>query len=151
MYKKRDAYRIISKELRAGNKLAMALAKTELKSKTTFYTWMNKSPRLKAWVKGLESLCDERRNMQVEDAFFERLRDGKATGAEYFFYLTNRRPDRWQNNFKFGDTNNTIITNIKYVRVDSRNSIPASGLPERDALIESPVQGDRNRASRRED
>ena len=101
MYKKHEVNRIISEQLRSGNKLAVAISLTPLRSKVTYYNWMNANPRLKRWVKALENLCDERRTTIVEDAFFKKLKDGTATAAEYIFYLCNRKSERWQNKHQF--------------------------------------------------
>ena len=119
MYKKAEINRIVAKELRAGNKLAVALSKTELKTKSTYYVWMAKNPRLKKWVKALESLCDDKRTTMVEDAFFKRLIGEKATVADYAFYLSNRAPDRWQNNYNIKHSGEVTKTNrLVIVRYD---------------------------------
>jgi len=95
MYKKREIIKKIREELKDGNKLAIAISKTALKSKRTFYNWMEANPRLKNLIKRAEELCDDKRNLIVEDKFFDRFLNNIATPTDFIFYLTNRMPERW--------------------------------------------------------
>ena|SRR3990167_201653 len=114
MYKKREVIRIVIQELKAGNKLAVALSKTRLKSKTTFYNWKDANPRLKMLVERAEEFCEGRRTVAVEDALFKSAIAGNVTSM--IFYLTNRDHKRWAdkravfNNMNMqGDTSKTIV------------------------------------------
>lgn len=70
-------------------------------STNTMMRWRRENPRLDRLILAAMGKSDEKRTDAVEDAMFRRLANGNATPAEYIFYLCNRRPQKWQNNYRF--------------------------------------------------
>ena len=72
---------------------------------STLTLWFDDDQRLKAKV---YNLLDSR-VWQIEDKMFARLVSGEASPAEYFFYLKNRMPDRWNIEGRDGKPNTEYI------------------------------------------
>ncbi|MBM4137494.1 MAG: hypothetical protein FJ241_11795 [Nitrospira sp.] len=67
----------------------------------TIDNWRHKKPKtVGRYIDACIHQIDETKVDRVENKFEERLLNGEATSAEYIFYLVNRRPDRWKNNYK---------------------------------------------------
>ena len=75
-------------------------------SRTTFYDWISRFPNIADTIKKGREVSD----YIIENALFAKAANGDV--ASMIFYLTNRRPDKWQNKKQFSgqiDSNSTIV------------------------------------------
>ena len=71
-----------------------------VKTEQTIQNWRKKKPLLDRYFLKLLDKREDRITDAVEDKLFDRLLKGEATPTEYIFYLVNRRPNKWQNNYR---------------------------------------------------
>ena len=103
---RRERIKKLRAELEKGNILGTALKNAGIKD-NSFIGYHNKGmykDRLNRFVESCRQRGQGRRDDMVEDAQFKRLAEGKASGSEYEFYLTNRRTSRWKKTTDFGST-----------------------------------------------
>ena len=103
---RRDVIKRLRVELEKGNLFGVASRKAGVKSTETIYGWRKKinKDRLTKLIQAAQYRGQQNRDDMVEDAQFKRLVEGRASGSEYEFYLTNRRTDRWKKLNEFGNT-----------------------------------------------
>ncbi len=83
----------------------------------TFYRWSKEYPKEKL-AEQLETLKEVRVKV-IEDVFYERLLSGKASNVEYFFFLSNRMPDKWKNRQEvLHDLPETLVDKFKNMSVE---------------------------------
>lgn len=119
----------IRKNLESGMLLGESWRKSGIKSSRTFYSWLEKyhSSRLKNYFIRAQEMGQTNRDDSVEDAFYKKLKDGKASGTEYEFYLTNRIPLRWKKTTEFAPSESgaPILRQrpiINYISVHAENA-----------------------------
>ena len=118
MYKRREIIKIIRASLEDGNLLGKSIAKTKVRCYQTIDDWRHKPAKFsRFWnlrCDRLISICQEKSENKrvdaVEDKQFGRLLDGTASPAEYIFYLCNRRPEKWQNNYRVEHSGNITVS-----------------------------------------
>jgi hypothetical protein len=109
MYKKRSKIKIVLDCMKAGNDHQTALKKARL-SRTAWWNWEQKDPRLEKLRRAAYDHCDLVRATTAENRLFQRIEEDRATPVEMIFFLTNRLPERWKD--KRAVVNNTnVITN----------------------------------------
>ena len=106
-YKKSVILKAIRRQCEGGAKLTKA---REAISRTTLYLWCQR-PLIKKYILECERRSDERRDDGVEDGLMKKLINGNASGKEYEFYLTNRRPNKWKQDKNIITVNNTTQVN----------------------------------------
>ena len=63
------------------------------------YDWRQADPKFREAFESIVEVRDKSRAAQVEDKVFERIMADKASPAETIFFLKNRDPDRWKEQF----------------------------------------------------
>lgn len=111
-YKKSAILKVIRRQCEGGVKLAKA---RESISRTTLYLWCQR-PLIKRYILECERRSDERRDDGVEDGLMKKLINGNASGKEYEFYLTNRRPNRWKQDKSIITVNTTQVNQVLKAR-----------------------------------
>lgn len=99
MYKKSKIIKDIRKLMESGVKYTAACERL-VKTAQTIENWRNKHPRLDRYFL---KLMDKRENKVVdaiENKLEDRLLKGEASSSEYFFYLCNKRPEKWKNRYQ---------------------------------------------------
>ena len=124
---RREAIKRLRAALEEGNMMGPALKKAGIRN-NNFIGYHNKGmyqDRLKLFFEACRARGQQRRDDIVEDAQFKRLAEGKASGSEYEFYLTNRRTDRWKKLNEFGSTQGAPVLLkppiINYISVSVTN------------------------------
>lgn len=123
MYNRTETIRNLRKNLESGMLIGVATRASGIKSPETLWAWKKKSNcgRLGRLVENARSRGQGNRDDQVEDAQFKRLVDGKASGSEYEFYLSNRRAERWKKEFHVSGPNGVPLLSqppvINYISV----------------------------------
>lgn len=74
-------------------------------TKTSYYYYRSTRPRFIKLVDAASRAGDDFRAYQVEEGQFKKLKNGTASGSEYEFYLTNRRPERWKRKLEIQSIN----------------------------------------------
>ena len=93
-YKKSKILKAIRRQCEAGDKLSKARIQTGI-SRTTLFYWCQRT-LIKRYILECERRSDERRDDGVEEGLLRKLINGNASGKEYEFYLTNRKPNHWK-------------------------------------------------------
>ncbi len=102
---KRDKIRDLIEALKQGNIIGTACKKANLTySNLRLFKEHSHFNRLARAMAVAQEMGQTTRDYMVEDAQFKRLAEGRASGSEYEFYLTNRRTDRWKKLNEFGNT-----------------------------------------------
>lgn len=65
----------------------------------TIYDWRRSDGKFREEYDALVEVRDKERAAQVEDKVYERIMADKASPAETIFFLKNRDPDRWKEQF----------------------------------------------------
>ena len=129
MYKRLEKLKIIRRELENAKCLGAAQRISGLKSPDTLFRWRKpKGSRIDRYIIACQERSQERRDDAVEDKQFDRLIKGEASPAEYIFYLVNRRPKKWQNNYRVEHSG--YINHLEY-KFENNGSL----LSERDKTI----------------
>jgi len=113
-YKKSKVLKAIRTQCEGGAKLAKARAEAGI-SRTTLFYWSQR-PLIKRYILECERRSDERRDDGVEDGLMKKLINGNASGKEYEFYLTNRRPNRWKQDKSIITVNTTQVNQVLKAR-----------------------------------
>lgn len=113
MLKKSKILHDIRQHLTNGCLLSVAIDKAGVKSRQTIQNWRVKSPRIDRYIIACMNRSDDKRVSAVEDKAFQRLIAGEANAAEYIFYLTNRRPERWKDRRAVVNNTNVIQNTVK--------------------------------------
>jgi hypothetical protein len=108
-YKKSKVLKTIRTQCEGGAKLAKSRSEAGI-SRTTLFYWCQR-PLIKRYILECEKRSDERRDDGVEDGLMKKLINGNASGKEYEFYLTNRRPNKWKQEKSIITVNNTTQVN----------------------------------------
>jgi hypothetical protein len=131
--RRRKAIHHVREELEKGNIITTAIYNSGIKSKSTLYKWVKEIPRLKFFLQACEERGMQRRIAIVNDAFFKKLAEGKASGTEYEFFLCNREPSMWKKQTEFvgGSTGNAPVLPqrplIQYIAVTVDNTGNGNG------------------------
>lgn len=98
MHNRRETIKKLRKSLEDGSILGVAMKESGIKSTDTLFTWRKNTHlnRLSRLIEAARNRGEDTRNDIVEDAFFNRLKSGKATGGEYEYYLEQRHSLRWK-------------------------------------------------------
>lgn len=143
MFIRRDTIKMLRKYLESGDLIGVARMKSGIRSTSTLQYWKDKSNcnRLTKLIECARMRGQDMRDDLVEDAQYKRLIDGKASGNEYQFYLTNRRTARWKKLNEFGNTQGAPVLIkppvINYISVSVKTeSVPAVV----DVLNERPIE-----------
>ncbi len=113
-YKKSKILKAIRRQCEDGAKLAKARIGSGI-SRTTLFYWCQR-PLIKRYILECERRSDERRDDGVEDGLMKKLINGNASGKEYEFYLTNRRPNRWKQDKSLITVNTTQVNQVLKAR-----------------------------------
>lgn len=111
MFIRREIIKKIRKHLEEGNLIGVSRKMSGIRSEQTLEAWKDKSNfnRLGRLIEAARQRGQDVRDDAVEDAQYKRLIEGKASGFEYQFYLTNRRTARWKKITEFGSTQGAPI------------------------------------------
>jgi hypothetical protein len=98
MFIRRDTIKRLRHHLESGNLLNTSIRMAGIRSTQTLHAWKLKSNcnRLGRLIELSMLRGQQLRDDNVEEAQYNRLVRGIASGFEYQFYLTNRRTDRWK-------------------------------------------------------
>ena len=94
----------------------------------TIENWRNKKPLLDRYFLKLLYKRDERITDAVEDKLSDRLVKGEATPTEYIFYLVNRRPKKWQNNYRVEHSGEIKGAEVRIILINPKEVKEKTGI-----------------------
>lgn len=143
MYIRRDVIKSIRKSLEAGSLVGVAMRNAGIRSSDTLFRWKHNTnaDRLTKLISMAQNRGQQTRDDMVEDAQFKRLVEGRASGSEYEFYLTNRRTDRWKKLNEFGSTQGAPVL----IKPPVINYISVSVKVDKNGEVESNSNGGNGR------
>lgn len=103
-----------------GEKYTRACEKV-VKREKTIQLWRNKIPRIDRYFKSLIDSREENVVDSIELKLESRLLRGEGTSAEYIFYLVNRRPQKWQNNYRVEHSGKVNGQEVRVIVVNNAN------------------------------
>ncbi len=111
MFNKLRVLKELRKELIKGTQLNVACQRAGLRSDGTLFVW-RKRGMINRYVEACMRRGNEKRTDAVEDGLLKSLMEGRGSAAGYEFYLTNRRPEKWQKRSVIVNNTNTNIVKV---------------------------------------
>ena len=118
MLKKSLVLRKIRNEMQAGNQLGVSIARAGVRSPNTISQW-RKRKMIDRYFDTLMMKSDSKRVSLVEDSFLKKLVEGRASAADYEFFLVNRASEKWKSPAKIVVSQSNSNTNCNQVNVIS--------------------------------
>ena len=109
MLKKSKTLKVLRAELEKGSQMNVAITRAGMRSHGTLLFWRRRK-MIDNYVDECVRRGVEKRTDAVEDGMVKALVEGRGSAAGYEFYLTNKRPEKWQKrSVIFNNTNTNIV------------------------------------------